>query len=124
MRDDDSSADEPIQSDLQKIEEKNRILLEKLYKSDKENKGLKELVNMIQNGDQGPLDNKDKRILELAARNRDQTVKIEVLKNKATRAMEEVNRLKMDPGVGRMDISETTSNFTSEKTGMDNSENL
>lgn len=48
---------------------------------------------MIQNG---PLDNKDKKILELAKKNRDLQVKVETLKNKAARAMEQVNFLQND----------------------------
>ena len=47
MRNDDSSDDEPVQTDMERIEDKNRVLVEKLYKSEKEKNSLKELVDMI-----------------------------------------------------------------------------
>ncbi len=52
---------------------------------------MKSVIEMIQGQDD--LDLKEKKILELAKKNRDLTVKVESLRNKAARAMQEVNRI-------------------------------
>ncbi|CAI2368600.1 unnamed protein product [Moneuplotes crassus] len=89
-----SSEDEAPMDDRARLEDKNRVLLEKLYKSQNQVKEYKSIIDTIQSSDGKTVDFKDKKILELARKNRDLQVRIESLKNKAARAMEEVIRLK------------------------------
>ena len=68
--DDDSDSDGPLpETNDEILQEKNRILIEKLYRKEQEVKELKEAVDLIQNDSN--LDNKERRIIELAKKNRD-----------------------------------------------------
>ena len=60
--------------------------MEKLYKSDKQITELKEMVDTISNNKN--MDNKDKKIIELAKKNRALQLQVEGLKTKAAKAAE------------------------------------
>ena len=77
--DDDSSEEESmsakprLNTEADVLKEKNRILMEKLFKSDKQLTEAKEIIEAIQGkGGQGagPTELKDKKIIELAKKNR------------------------------------------------------
>lgn len=62
----DSSDDEPPMNDMGRMEDKNRVLLEKLYKAQNQVQEYKAIIDTIQNDDSKNIDYKDKKILELA----------------------------------------------------------
>lgn len=90
----DSSDEDRPMTENEQLKDKVRVLIEKLYKSEKTIEEQKSLIESIGAGN-GPVrtDAKDKKIIELAKKNKDLNVKIENVKNKAARAMEEVKRL-------------------------------
>lgn len=112
QQDDSSSEDERPINEMDIIQDKNRVLLEKLYKSQNQVKEYKTIIDTIQNSDSTDINFKDKKILELARKNRDFQVRFESLKNKAARAMEEVLRLKN--GGGDANFEETKSSMMSQ----------
>ena len=69
-----------------------RVLVEKLYKSQNQAKEYKDIIDTMENS--SSVDGKDKKIIKLAHKNRDLLVKLESMKNKAARAMQEVLKLK------------------------------
>lgn len=109
----DSSDDEPPLDETGRLQDKNRVLLEKLYKSQNQVKEYKEIIDSIQNNGSSDTNFKDKKILELARKNRDLQVRVESLKNKAARAMEEV--LKYKQGGFDPENEETKTSVASEQ---------
>lgn len=76
------------------LREKNRILMEKLFKSDKQLQEARELAESISKG--ATSDIKDKRIIELAKKNRSLQLQVESLKTKAAKAAEYALKLKQE----------------------------
>ena len=78
------------------LKEKNRILMEKLYKADKQINEYKELVETV-SGKTAQSDNlKDKKILDLAKKNRSLQLQVESLKTKAAKAAEIAIKMKKE----------------------------
>jgi len=92
-------------------------LIEKLYKCQNQVNEYKQIIDTIENGKD--TDAKDKKILQLAQRNRELQVKVESMKSKAARAMEEVLRLKN----GGIVPDDTKTIPTSEQISNDQSDN-
>lgn len=65
---DESSTKRGFTTEVDILKEKNRILMEKLFKAEKQLNDHKEIVESIQSG--GKTDAKDKKIIELAKKNR------------------------------------------------------
>lgn len=84
--------------------EKNRVLVERLYKAENESKELKAALDLVQS-ENPSMDAKERKILELAKKNRELQVRVESLKNKAARAMQEVNTMKAT-GPSQSDLEE------------------
>jgi len=57
-------------SEVDVLKEKNRILMEKLFKADKQVNEMKDLVETISGKANAGTDLKDKKIIELAKKNR------------------------------------------------------
>ena len=70
------------------LKEKNRILMEKLYKADKQVNEYKELLETVSGKTASSDSLKDKKILDLAKKNRTLQIQIESLKTKAAKAAE------------------------------------
>ncbi|CDW71896.1 UNKNOWN [Stylonychia lemnae] len=90
------------------LKEKNRILMEKLFKSEKQVNEYKEMVDAISNG--GKADLKDKKLIDLAKKNRSLQLQVESLKTKAAKAAEFALKLKKEK-----DLDETNSQMSPKK---------
>jgi hypothetical protein len=91
---DDSSSDEGMepaalvkrrQDPMWQLEEKNRVLLDRLYKSEKLCNDFKDTIDALSNTSESQ---KDKRIVELVKKNKALNLQAEGLKNKAAKAAE------------------------------------
>lgn len=83
-------------SEVDVLKEKNRILMEKLYKADKQLGDQKDLIETV-TGKTMQSDNiKDKKILELAKKNRTLQLQVESLKTKAAKAAEIALKMKKE----------------------------
>ena len=88
----DDSSDEEEQATLPKqplsqmdiMKQKNDMLMEKLYHAEKKSTELKEAMDSVGSGASSDL--KDKKIVELAKKNRAMTVQVDALKTKAAAA--------------------------------------
>jgi myosin heavy subunit len=111
QREEDSSDEDVPVSEMDIVKDKNRVLLEKLYKAQNTVKEYKDILDTIQNNDSKDIDFKDRKIIELTRKNRDLQVRVESVKNKAARAMEEVLKLRQG---GDPNIEDTKSSVASE----------
>ena len=78
------------------LKEKNRILMEKLFKSDKQVHEYKDLVDTMSGKVASGGDIKEKKILELAKKNRALQLQCESLKTKAAKAAEFAIKIKKE----------------------------
>ena len=83
-------------SDLDLLKEKNRILMEKLFKADKQVTEFKELIETVSGKTSQSDSLKDKKILELAKKNRSLQIQVESLKTKAAKAAEIALKMKKE----------------------------
>ena len=75
------------------LKEKNRILMDKLFKADKQAAELREAVEAVSGK---AADIKDKKILELVKKNRALQLQVESLKTKAAKAAEIAIKIKKE----------------------------
>jgi hypothetical protein len=99
---DDSSDEESQQASLPKqpasqmdiMKQKNEILMEKLYHAEKKAGELKDAMESVGSGASSDL--KDKKIVELAKKNRAMQVQVDALKTKAAAAANSALKFKQE----------------------------
>jgi len=89
-----SSEDEKPMNEFERMKDKNRVLIERLYKKEQECNEYKGVIDLVSSGEKKDVDLKDKKIIELAKKNKALNILVENLRNKASRAMVEINKTK------------------------------